>query len=196
MVVCSALVSYAGWDAAVSGLHMSRSGLTYRDFDYIGGNEVEIFQPPQDGPKLSRGPSSGLWGACSGRKGRVKRVNVDRQVHGSRGTDTVHNLLNDPRCANGVDLSGFDNLESAVAVVVVIAGSTEGGPDAGVDVGIVDQEALHGGVVEVCAVVDAGSLGWRAAKYLGFPCILLDLGRVGLWAVTYMCLGDYRNESP
>lgn len=37
------------------------------------------------------------------------------------------------------------------------------------DVGVVAEKALLGGVVEVGAVVDAGDLGRRAAEDLGAP---------------------------
>ena len=71
--------------------------------------------------------------------------------------------------AEGVDVARLDAREAAVAVVVVVREAGEGGADAGVDVGVVGEEALLGGVVEVGAVVDGGLAGRGAAEDLGPP---------------------------
>ncbi len=64
--------------------------------------------------------------------------------------------------ADGVDGARLDDLEAAVAVVLVVGGAGERGADAGVDVAVVGEEAFLAGVVEVRAVVDAGLLGGGA----------------------------------
>lgn len=71
--------------------------------------------------------------------------------------------------ADGVDVAGLDDLEAAVAVVVVVREAGERGADAGVDVGVVAQQAFLVRVVEVGAVVDGGLLGGAAAEDLGPP---------------------------
>lgn len=48
------------------------------------------------------------------------------------------------------------------------------------DVGVVGEQALHGGVVEVRAVVDGGDGGRGAAEDFGLPCVL-GLVLVGNW---------------
>ena len=40
---------------------------------------------------------------------------------------------------NGIDLSGFDDLEAAVSVVIVVGGAGKSGADTRVDVGVVLQ---------------------------------------------------------
>lgn len=72
---------------------------------------------------------------------------------------------------NRIDLPSLHDLEPDVSVVLVVRETGQGGADAGVDVGVVPQQALHGGVVEVGAVVDGGNLAGRTAEDFGFPCI-------------------------
>lgn len=142
---------------------------TYGNLDNVSSDEVQVLKTAEDGPELPGGPAASLGGARGGGKGRVERVNVNGQVDGLLGTDAVDDALDDTLGADGVDLAGLDNLEAAVAIVVVIAGSAEGGADASVDVGVVGQETLLGGVVEVGAVVDGGHVGGGATKDLGLP---------------------------
>ena len=112
---------------------------------------------------------SGLWVALTG---RVEGVDIQRQVHGVLGAHAVPDPLDDAVGADGIDLSSLDDLEAAVAVVLVIARPAESGTDTGVDVGVVAQQALLRGMVEVRAVVDAGHLGGGSTEDLGAP--LLD----------------------
>jgi len=77
--------------------------------------------------------------------------------------------LDDAFGAQRVDFAGFDDGEADVAVVVVVGEAGEGGPDAGVDVGVVAEEAFVGGVVEVGAVVYGGLEGGGAAEDFGLP---------------------------
>ena len=71
--------------------------------------------------------------------------------------------------ANGVDLAGLDDLETAIAVIVVVARSGQGRADAGMNVGIVREEPLFMCVEEVGAMVDGGLFARGAAKDLGAP---------------------------
>ncbi len=101
--------------------------------------------------------------------GRIERVDVQRQIHRVLGPDPLENLLDDAVGADLVDLARLDNLKPAVPVVLVVARPAQRGADAGVDVGVVAQQALLGRVVEVRPVVDAGDLRGRAAEDLGAP---------------------------
>lgn len=128
-----------------------------------------MLQSSDDGPQLSGRPSTSL-GSTSGRgKGGVQSVNVNGQVDRVRGADALEDSLDNSVSANGVNVSGLDNLKATVAVVVIITGSAEGSSDTGVDVGVVGEQAFHGGVVKVGAVVDAGDVGGRTTKDLWFP---------------------------
>lgn len=77
--------------------------------------------------------------------------------------------MNDTLHSNRVDFPRFDDFEAAVAVVVVVAEAREGGADAGVDVGVVGEEAFGVGVVEVGAVIDGGLVSRSAAEDFGAP---------------------------
>jgi hypothetical protein len=143
---------------------------TYSNLDDVSSNQVQVLQAPENRPQLSGRPPTGLGRAGGGRKRRVERVDVNGQVDGPISADAVDDALDDAVGADGVDLTGLDDLEAAVAVVVVVAGPTKRGADARVDVGVVGEEALLRGVVEVGAVVDGGDLGRGAAEDLGLPC--------------------------
>lgn len=71
--------------------------------------------------------------------------------------------------ANGVDFARLDDFKAAVAVVVVVGRAGQSRTDAGVDVGVVGQQAFGVRVVEVRAVVDGCLLGGGAAEDFGFP---------------------------
>lgn len=188
-------------------MHVGNWG-TYGDLDHVGSNEVETIQASQDSPQLARGPASRLGSSCGGRncecsqstrkqaalppttrKGkkkkiltsRVQRVNVQAQIHGVLGAHTVTNLLDNAVDANRVHLTRLDNLEPAVAIVLIVGGAAEGRADAGVDVGVVAEETLLGGVIKVRAVVDAGDLGGRTSKDFGTPCDFLEKGERRGW---------------
>ena len=60
-------------------------------------------------------------------------------------------LLDDTSSADGVNLSGLDNLESDVAIVLVVGHARQGGANASMDVCVVLQQALHGRMVEIRA---------------------------------------------
>lgn len=80
-------------------------------------------------------------------------------------------LLDDSLSADGVDLAGLDNLETAVSVVVVVGQSRQRRADAGVDVGVIAHKTLLCGVVEVGTVVDGGDLGGGTTEDLGAPSV-------------------------
>lgn len=100
---------------------------------------------------------------------RIQSVNVQTQVHWVRGSDSVPDLLDDPIDANGIDLTRLHDLKAAVAVILIIRRSTQRRADAGVDVGVVLQQALLCGVVEVRSVIDTGDLGRGATEDFGAP---------------------------
>ena len=102
------------------------------------------------------------------------------------------NLLDDTSSTNSVDLSGLDNLESDIAIVLIVGHARKRGPDACMDICVVLQETLHGCVVEVGAygvrricqssvldiifghlltVVDRCHLARCTAKNLRLPCV-------------------------
>lgn len=74
--------------------------------------------------------------------GRVKSVNVQRQIHRVLGPYAVENLLDDAIGSDDVNFARLDNLEAAVSVVFVVTGAAQRRADAGVDVGVVGEESL------------------------------------------------------
>lgn len=66
--------------------------------------------------------------------GRIQGVDIDTQVHGLLGAYSVLDLLDDAVNTNLVDLARLNDLETAVAVVVVVGGARQRGADTGVDV--------------------------------------------------------------
>ena len=68
---------------------------------------------------------------------RIKRIDINTQIHRLLRPDSIPDLLDDACRADGVDLSRFRDLEAAVAVVFIVAEAGQGGADAGVDVAVV-----------------------------------------------------------
>lgn len=64
-------------------------------------------------------------------------------------TNAIVDLLDDTGSTNGVDLSGLDDLESDIAIVLIVGHARERSPDACMDVCVILQETLHGRMVEV-----------------------------------------------
>jgi hypothetical protein len=108
---------------------------------------------------------------------RVKRINVNTQVHGLSGTNPVPNLLDDAIGADLVNLPGFHNLKSTVTIVLVVGRTRQCRADAGMDVGVVGKEAFLSSVEEVGSVVDSGLLTGGAAEDLGLPGVTNDFIR-------------------
>ena len=79
--------------------------------------------------------------------GRVEDVDVDREIDG-RVADSLADALDDALGPDLVDRARLDEVEAAVAVVVVVRRAGEGGADTGVDRGAVGDQALLGGVVD------------------------------------------------
>ena len=73
--------------------------------------------------------------------------------------------------ADGVDLSGFNDLKPTVTVIVVIAEAGQGRAYASVDVGVIGEETLFMSVVEVGAVIDRGLLCRGTTEDFGPPCV-------------------------
>lgn len=122
-----------------------------RDLDDISSDDIHALESAQDGAEFAGGPAACFGGARCGSEGWVEGVDVDAEVDwlvggfglgvgvrgGGGGPDTVADTLDYSCCTDGVNLAGFDDLEAAVAVVVVVGGSREGSADPGVDVGVV-----------------------------------------------------------
>ena len=101
--------------------------------------------------------------------GRIQGIDINTQIHRAFRAYSVAYLFNDTFCADGVYFACFHDFKAAVAVVFVVGGAREGGADAGVDVGVVCEETLRVGVVEVGSVVDGGLVGGGAAEDFGAP---------------------------
>lgn len=174
--------------------------ITYSNFNNVGSDKVQVLQTSEDGAELSGGPTACLRSASGRGKSRVEGVDINGEVHRVLGADPVDDSLDDTFCANGVDFAGFDNLETAVAVIVVITWATESGTDTSVDVGIVGEQAFLRSVVKVRAVVNGRDLGGRTAKYLGLPCILelvldSEFSKAFFRVVSYKYPNDCQSES-
>lgn len=89
---------------------------------------------------------------------RVESVDVDAEVDGILGADSVLDPLDDTVSTDLVDLTGLDDLEAAVAVVLVVRRPGQGCADSSMYVGVVGKEAFLRSVEEVGSVVDGGLL--------------------------------------
>lgn len=105
----------------------------------------------------------------------VKGVNVDAQVNRLFGANPVLDLLDDAIDTNLVNLSGFDNLETTVAIIFVVRGSRQRRADASMDIGVVGKKALLSSMEEVGTMVDACLLTRRPTKDLGLPSIQMTV---------------------
>ena len=88
--------------------------------------------------------------------GRIKCVNVDAEIDGFAGTAPISDFLDNASRPDRVDLPRLDDLEPAIAVIIVIAGAGQGGANAGMNVTIVGQKAFSVRVEEIGAVIDGG----------------------------------------
>ena len=148
---------------------LSISIIRRRNLNNIRSNKVDTLQATDDSPKLTSAPATSLRRTSRRRESRVKGIDIDGQVDRVLVSDALVDLLDDTRGADFVDFARLDDLEAAVAVVLVVGETGQSGADAGVDVGVVAHQAFLCGVVEVCAVVDAGLFGRSAAEDLGSP---------------------------
>ena len=124
---------------------------------------------------------------------RIQGIDIDGQVHRSVCTHAFPDLLDNSIRTNLVYVSGFDNLEATVSVILIIRRTAESCSNPSVDVGIIGQQTFLAGVVEVCAVVDRGNLRWRAAENFGSP--YKDVSRVlGRCRSTCKYLSGCQNE--
>lgn len=107
--------------------------------DNICCNKVDALEATNDSAQLTSRPATSLRCASGRCKSRVEGVDVERQVDGLGGANAGLDLVDDALDANllVVDLAGLDDLEAAVAIILIVAGSGEGGADAGMDVGVV-----------------------------------------------------------
>ena len=135
----------------------------------IRGDEIDSLEPSNDGPQFPSRPPARLRRARRRGEGRIQGVDIDAEVDRFGGPDTLPDLADDALGADAVDFAGLDNLEAAVAVVVVVAEAAEGGADPGMDVAVVGEETFFVRVVEVCPVIDGGLFGGGAAEDFGLP---------------------------
>lgn len=73
------------------------------------------------------------------------------------------------RITNSINLPRLHNLKPAIPIILIIRRPRQRRPDPRVDIGIIPQQALHGSVVKVRAVVYRGDFAGRAAEDFGFP---------------------------
>lgn len=127
--------------------------------------------------------------------GRIKSVNIDAEIDGFACSNSIPDFLDNASRPNRVDLACLDNLESTVAVIVVVAETGQGGTNTCVDVGIVVQKTFSMRVEEIGAVVDGGLLAWCATEDLGPPGVSLtsqSLPRIDTSGIRLT--GDCQNE--
>ena len=101
--------------------------------------------------------------------GRVKSINVNAEVDRLLGTNPLLDLLDNTISANLVDLTCLDDLEAAVAVVLVVRRSRQRSADSSMYVGIVGEKTFLGSMEEVSAVIDRSLLTGGATEDLGLP---------------------------
>lgn len=78
------------------------------------------------------------WCIC-----RIKDININANVD-IGAADALLDLLNDPCCADLVNGARRDELEAAAGVVAqIVLGAHHGGPDTGVDGGVLDEALLQ-----------------------------------------------------
>lgn len=70
---------------------------------------------------------------------------------------------------DGINLSCLNNLKSTVPVILIVRRSRQCRPNSGVDIGIVPQQALHGRMVKVRAVIDRSNFTRGTSENLRFP---------------------------
>lgn len=108
-----------------------------RNLNQVSSNELDALKTPDDGPQLSGAPASSFRCTSSRCVCWVESVDVDTEVDWVLVANTFVDSLDDALRADGVNLTGFDDLEADVAVVVVVGETGEGGTDTGVDGGVV-----------------------------------------------------------
>ena len=110
-------------------------------FDDVGTDNVEAIQATDNSPKFSCAPAAGLWRAGCRGKGRIERVDIDRDVNRVI-TYPLSNFLDDSVDAcmlvlvyfpkkkkkkkrynlltDNVNLPGFNNFESTVSIIIIV----------------------------------------------------------------------------
>lgn len=81
------------------------------------------------------------------------------------------NLLDDAVHSNCINLSCLHYLKSTISIIFIVTWAAQSCSDSSVDVAVVGQQAFLRGMVEICAVVDAGDFAGRATEDLGLPSI-------------------------
>lgn len=133
---------------------------------------------------------STLPAVCRRLTSRIEGINVDAKIYWLFGANAVLQLVDNTLHTNGVNLACFNDLEAAVAVVLVIGRTAESGTDTGVNVCVVGKKSFLGSVPEVSAVVDASLLARRAAEDLGLPGVAVKTQMVSGLTRGDCILGD------
>jgi len=114
-----------------------------------------VLQPPVSGPlsdvKHFNVVEFVVRTRCtSGRaKGRIQCVDINADIDRVFQPNTLFDFLDDSLSTNGVDLSGLHNFKSAVAVVLVITGTTQGGANTSVDIAVGAKKTLLSSMIEI-----------------------------------------------
>lgn len=110
--------------------------------------------------------------------GRIKSINVNAEVDRFAGSNPISDFLDNASRPNRIDLARLDDLESTVAVVIIVAEAGQGGANARVNICIVGQKAFSVRMEEIGTVVDGGLLTWGATEDLGPPSIALKMLKI------------------
>ena len=167
MVVCSALVSYAGATSTISAatkLMPSSPRMIVRS--------SRVLQPPVSGVPVAgatrRGCKSGnafeeiqeeAWRELTC---RIQGINVDGKIHRLFCSHPIPDFLDNSLRTNHINFPCLHNLKSAIAVMIIVAHPTQRRANTRMDVAIVGQQSLLVCMVKICTVVD-GSLFARCA---------------------------------
>ena len=167
MVVCSALVSYAGATSTISAatkLMPSSPRMIVRS--------SRVLQPPVSGVPVAgatrRGCKSGdafeeiqeeAWRELTC---RIQGINVDGKIHRLFCSHPIPDFLDNSLRTNHINFSCLHNLKSAITVMIIVAHPTQRRANARMDVAIVGQQSLLVCMVKICTMVD-GSLFARCA---------------------------------
>jgi hypothetical protein len=87
-------------------------------------------------------------------KSRIQSIDINTDINWVLQSNTILDFLDDSLGTNGINLSGLNNLETAVSVVLIITGTTQCCADTSVDVAMISEKSFLRCVPEVSSVVD------------------------------------------
>src|SRR4051812_11762927 len=95
-----------------------------------------VDQPPVSGvPVAGATKGTEMLGICATdrmRQGKarltgwIKSININRKINRLGKPNTLFDLVDDPMDSNGIDIAGFDDLETAITIILVIRGPRQG----------------------------------------------------------------------